>query len=77
MGRVEGQDLLDVKKQHSHFWCAKVSGLCGSIDRNLLFYSSASSHPIFVSLFHAQCGKAFRCIRLKAALNRLIGEWVL
>ncbi len=27
---------------------------------NLLFYYSASSHLIFVSLFHAQCGKAFR-----------------
>uniref|UniRef100_A0A673HMX6 Protein argonaute-4-like n=1 Tax=Sinocyclocheilus rhinocerous TaxID=307959 RepID=A0A673HMX6_9TELE len=29
-------------------------GLCGSIHRNLLFYSSASSRPIFVSLFRTQ-----------------------
>ncbi len=30
------------KKKHLHFRCANVRGLCGSIHRNLLFYSSAS-----------------------------------
>ncbi len=37
-----------------------VRGLCGSIHRKLLFYSSVSSRPKFVLLFRAQCGKAFR-----------------
>ncbi len=40
--------------------------LCGSIHRDLLFYSSASSHPIFISLFSAQCGKAFKCMNTYA-----------
>ncbi len=30
------------EKKHSHFRCANVRGLCGSIHRNLLFYYSAS-----------------------------------
>ncbi len=47
-----------VQKKHSHFRCANVRGLCGSIDSYLLFYYSASLHPIFVSLFHTQSGKA-------------------
>ncbi len=34
-----------------HFRCANVHGLCGSIHWNLMFYSSASSHPIFVLFF--------------------------
>ncbi len=47
------------KKKHLHFRCANVRGLCGSIHRKLLFYSSASSRPKFVLFFRAQCGKAF------------------
>ncbi len=47
------------KKKTLHFRCANVRGLCGSIPRKLLFYSSASSRPKFVLLFRAQCGKAF------------------
>ncbi len=31
------------KKKHLHFWCVNVRGLCGSIQRNLLFYSIASN----------------------------------
>ncbi len=44
-----------------------IFGLCGSIHRNLLFYSSASSRPIFVLLFYAQCGKALKSFRVPAA----------
>ncbi len=46
------------KKKHLHFRCANVRGLCGSIHRKLLFYSSASSRLKFVLLIHAQCGRA-------------------
>ncbi len=55
------KDLSDwLEKKHLHFRCANFCGLCGSIHRNL------SSHPIFVSLFHAQCGKAFKCMNTYA-----------
>ncbi len=47
------------QKKHLHFRCANVRGLCGSIHRKLLFYSSASSRLKFIALFRAQCGKAF------------------
>ncbi len=61
-------DLSDwtKKKKHSHFQCANIRSLCGSIHRkHPLFYSSTSSCPKFVSLFRAQHGKAFnrgRCM---------------
>ncbi len=41
-----------------HFRYANVHGRCRSIHRKVLFYSNVSSHPKWVSLFRAQCGKA-------------------
>ncbi len=54
----ETENLSDwFEKKNICIFGVNVRGLCGSIHRNV-FNFSASSRPIFVSLFRAQCGKA-------------------